>query len=124
MLLFLASFGPKNGSPTSTGQNGSLVYLFPFEDARGGAQEVTSVLDSAFDDDDSETVKGFSDDGYSYFSFAQSAVRPNSPVTDEQKKDPSPFQTNHNDRSRSGRPHSPQPGMQSSSRQETKAKKQ
>ena len=27
---------------------------------------VDSVLDSAFNDDDSETVKGFSDDGHSY----------------------------------------------------------
>ena len=53
--------------------------------------------------------------------FAPRAVRPNSPVTIEQKKDHSPFQANHNDRSRSGRPHSPQPGMQSSSRQETKS---
>ena len=33
-------------------------------DARGGAQEVNSALDSAFNDDDSsETVKGVSDDG-------------------------------------------------------------
>ena len=53
--------------------------------------------------------------------FAPRAVRPNSAVTIEQKKDHSPFQANHNDRSRSGRPHSPQPGMQSSSRQETKS---
>ena len=36
------------------------------EDARGSAQEVNSVLDSALHDDDSETVKGFSDDGHSY----------------------------------------------------------
>ena len=55
---------------------------------------------------------------FAVFFFAPRAVRPNSPVTIEQKKDPSPFQANHNDRSRSGRPHSPQPGMQSSSRQE------
>ena len=36
------------------------------EDVRGRAQEVNSVLDSALRDDDSETVKGFSDDGHSY----------------------------------------------------------
>ena len=37
-----------------------------FEDARGCTQEVNSSLDSALHDDDSETVKGFSDDGHSY----------------------------------------------------------
>ena len=33
------------------------------EDAREGVQEVNSLLGSALNDDDSETVKGFSDDG-------------------------------------------------------------
>ena len=37
-----------------------------FEDARGSVQEVNSSLDSALHDDDSETVKGLSDDGHSY----------------------------------------------------------
>ena len=56
------------------------------------------------------------------FFFAPSAVRPNGPVSVEQKEDPSPFQAKHTDRSWSGRPQSPQPGMQSSSRQETTRK--
>ena len=38
----------------------------PFEDARGSVQEVNSSLDSALHEDDSETVKGLSDDGHSY----------------------------------------------------------
>ena len=36
-----------------------------FADARGSVQEVNSSLDSALHDD-SETVKGLSDDGHSY----------------------------------------------------------
>ena len=40
-----------------------------------------------------------------HFFFAPRAVRPNSPVTIEQKKDHSPFQATHIDRSRSGRLH-------------------
>ena len=36
------------------------------EDAHGSVRQVNSSLDSALHDDDSETVKGFSDDGHSY----------------------------------------------------------
>ena len=36
------------------------------EDIRGSDRQVNSSLDSALHDDDSETVKGISDDGHSY----------------------------------------------------------
>ena len=36
------------------------------EDFRGSGSQVNSSLDSALHDDDSETVKGISDDGHSY----------------------------------------------------------
>ena len=36
------------------------------EDAHGSVRQFDSPLDSARHDDDSETVKGFSDDGHSY----------------------------------------------------------
>ena len=36
------------------------------EEACGSDRQVYSSLDSALHDDDSETVKGFSDDGHSY----------------------------------------------------------
>ena len=36
------------------------------EDAHGSVRQLDSPLDSALHDDDSETVKGFSDDGHSY----------------------------------------------------------
>ena len=36
------------------------------EDAHGSVRQFDSLLDSARHDDDSETVKGFSDDGHSY----------------------------------------------------------
>ena len=36
------------------------------EDVRGSDRHANSLLDSALYDDDSETVKGFSDDGHSY----------------------------------------------------------
>ena len=36
------------------------------EDAHGSVRQFDSPLDSALHDDDSETVKGFSDDGHSY----------------------------------------------------------
>ena len=53
---------------SSSGSQQMVVQLDAgsFEDAHGGAQEANSVLDSALHDDDSETVKGFSDDGHSY----------------------------------------------------------
>ena len=53
---------------SSSGSQQMVVRLDAesLEDARGSAQEVNSVLDSALHDDDSETVKGFSDDGHSY----------------------------------------------------------
>ena len=53
---------------SSSGSQQMVVQLDAgsFEDAHVGAQKANSVLDSALHDDDSETVKGFSDDGHSY----------------------------------------------------------
>ena len=64
-------FAQETQQPFASSSSGSQQMVVQLdaeslEDARGSAQEVNSVLDSALHDDDSETVKGFSDDGHSY----------------------------------------------------------